>query len=116
MDVDQQTGLRALVRLSHAVDLEFLKQATKRGPLFVFMYQARQDAIAALSALVNVEATDAIAVRGLQNEVKRFLDTVEFTARITREGYEAAVMLRAEEDELRDIVAAEGGDVPGEDE
>lgn len=115
MEVDQKTALRVMVNLCHATDLEFIKQKTKAGPLFAFMYHARQDALDALKGLVSVDPRNVEDVRKLQNEVQRFIDTVEFTAKVFSDGFDAAVVLREDEaSELRDIVAAEGGEVPGE--
>jgi hypothetical protein len=117
MDVDQKTLLRALFKLSVDTNLEFVKEATDKGPLFEFMLMARHDAIDALADLVNVDPVRPDEIRKHQNNVKRFIDTLTFVRTVFNKGDEAAAMLSHDEaEELRDIVAAEGGEVPGEDE
>lgn len=117
MEVDQKTALKALFNLSVNTNLEFIKQKTKSGPLFYAMVLARRDAVEALKGLVKVDPVNVENVRKLQNEVQRFIDLVAFVTEIFREGDEAAKVLdEAEKDELRDVIAAEGGEIPGDDE
>lgn len=116
MDVDQKTALQALFKLSVDTNLEFVKEKTEAGPLFVFMVTARRDAIDALSGLVKVDPAKIEDVRKLQNEVQRFIDTVSFVDELFRKGDEAAqVLSEIEAEEMRDLIAAEGGDTQGDD-
>lgn len=116
MQVDQKAGLQVLVNLSHDTDLEFIKQRTKKGPLFVFMVVCRREAIQALQGLVHVDPASPELVRKLQNEVQRFLDLVEFVKKVSSQGFESALQLRTEEEnELREVMEAEIGDTAGAD-
>lgn len=117
MEIDDKAALRAAFQLGIDVNLEFIKQKTKRGPLFLVMAFARRDMIEALKRLPHVDPADTEGVRKLQNEVQRFLDLCAYVRKIFIESDEAAQQLTAlEADELREAIAAEGGEIPGADE
>jgi hypothetical protein len=107
MDANHKLALQALVHLSHDTDLEFVrkKAGQEEGPLFIFMLRARRDALDALIGLFQVPPDQTESIRKLQNEVQRFIDTVEFVKEVQQKGYEAANELREEEAaELRELV------------
>lgn len=117
MQIDQKAAMHAAFRLAVDVNLEFVAQKTKRGPLFVVMVLARQDAIQAMQALVHVDPGKPEDVRKLQNEVQRFIDLLTYVAKIFEMGDEAEAQINAEAaEELRELVALEGGEIPGADE
>lgn len=115
MHVDQRTAHQAMVRLAHDADLEFIRERTKTGPLFAFMYESRRMAIEALVNLAHVDPIDAEGVRKLQNEVQRFIDVLAFVRGLFDKGYESAKILKTDDaDELRELVG-EDDQVSGED-
>src|SRR4051812_2940904 len=114
MQIDQKAAMHAAFQLAVNVNLEFVAQKTKKGPLFFVMVLARQDAIQALQALVHVDPDKPEDIRKLQNEVQRFLDLLTYVSRIFEMGDEAEAQLNAEAvEEVRELVAAEGGEIPG---
>lgn len=105
MQAHQLDEMRAAVRLAHDIDLEFLRERKDAGPLFVFMYRARGDAIDALVALASVDPANTEQVRKLQNEWQRYVDSLAYVKDVLNAGYEAAKILKSEEaDELRAVV------------
>jgi hypothetical protein len=114
MQIDYKTALMAVARMGIATELEFIKQATKAGPLFQVMMAARRDAITALGQLPHIDPAKTEDLRKLQNEVQRFADLVAYVKRILEGSDEAIKLLRSEEaEELRDLVLND--DQPGED-
>ena len=94
MQIDATTLLaqRRAVELS-AKAVTFL---TSKGEdvLVAVLAHAREKAEAALVALCNVNAEDAVAIRHLQNEVRLYTDLIEHISAIVRDGAEIDATLR----------------------
>lgn len=74
------------------VDIELqLERHAKAGfqPVLRMLRDARTRAVAAMAQLVTVDATDAAAIRKLQNEIVLFEDMIESCRRMVAEGREA---------------------------
>jgi hypothetical protein len=114
--IDDKAAMHAAYQLGVSTNMEFIKQKTKRGPLFVVMTLARKDAIQALKSLAHVDPVAVEDIRKLQNEVQRFVDLLGYVREIFERGDEAEQRINAQDaDELIEAVAAEGGEIPGVD-
>jgi hypothetical protein len=123
MDAATRSFLVAANAIGIEANLEFIKHPKgsrhrfTTGPLFMVMALARKDAIQAHAALVSTDPTNIEMVRKLQNEVQRFYDLVTYVKLILDNGDDAYRRLTTEdEDEMRDALAAEGAEIPNQQE
>lgn len=84
--------MQRLVVASAALEVQFDKDATRRPVLFL-LKKARESAVEAMDALVFCDPTDAVMVRQLQNEIRRYDDLVAWCREIISEGKEADRLL-----------------------
>lgn len=86
------------IELSYDIQLQ-LERTAKAGfrPLLFILADARQRAIAALTQLAIVDASDAKAIRILQNEVVRFDDMVATCRKALAQAHEAGARIDEQE-------------------
>jgi hypothetical protein len=89
---------------AHAVEVarDIEEQMTARAkdgfrPLPALLGKARQKALVAVLALVDIDPNAANAIQRLQNEVRRYDDLVQFTRELVAAGLEAEHDLTDEE-------------------
>jgi hypothetical protein len=84
----QRLAAERAFRLSIDVEVQITEKA-KSEPLQIVLLSAREQAAKAIVALVDVDPHDAPAVRGLQNEVRRYEDFVRWLQQMLTDGFEA---------------------------
>lgn len=100
---------RALMRVSVDLQLQFEPNA-KYAPMKIILAKARAQAMAALDALIMVDAAETITIRALQNEVRRYDDLVAWVQETITEGKEADRYLDEEaSDELARLMSTAEG-------
>lgn len=103
-----RAALQHAVELSTNVELQVAGMLPGGAPLLALLQRARERAALAMVALGSVDATDAAAIRKLQNEMELFKRVIEDLREIASEGKDAVQQLS--EEERGDIVDALGLD------
>lgn len=104
-------GLHRAFKLS--VDIEAqLTVRTKSEPLLVVVATAKEAAVDALAALVSANPEDAVTIRKLQNEVRRYDDIVLWLHQMFLDGHDAERELS--EIQMNEAAAAVLGDASPE--
>ena len=112
MEIDYKTAAQAIVRISTAMELEFLRKSKRKdiGPLQYIAVLFRRDAIAALAKLAEIDAEDAAAIRRCQNDVRRFVEVIDKIQVTLSQGDDAHDELQPEEqEEVRRLITEEHG-------
>ena len=100
-------ALQRASRLSIEVEAQ-LTSRVKSEPLLVVLHTAKEQAATALASLADVDPTDSIEIRRLQNEVARFDDLVRWLRQMLFDGPEADRELNVlQMQQARDLVLNE---------
>lgn len=90
--IERDLALQAM-RLAHAIDAD-LSKPTKKQPAGqsyqLVLARARHEAALAMNMLVQADPGEPNIIRALQNDVKRYLEMIEWTRQALIDGSEAA--------------------------
>src|SRR5437899_529420 len=99
MDQARVIALHGLVQRAAQLDLELNKHFDGPSPLRNVLHRARERAIEAVGGLIYADPTKPEEVMQFQNEVRRFIDLVDYCQDIVRESDSAVAELAPDENE-----------------